>query len=80
MRRLVLCLTVTSIVALPAATAPAANVPPINCGIVSCTYPIEKALDEATAGSEGLQECVDNTLAAIRGVINGTPQPAYCNP
>ena len=80
MRRAVLGLTVTAIVALPTASAPASDIPPINCGIVSCTYAIERAIDNATAGTEGLQECIANTAAAVRGIINGTPQPAYCTP
>jgi hypothetical protein len=55
------------------------NVPPINCGIVSCTYPIERAIERATEGTEGVRECVDNGVGAVRNILQGTPQPGVCN-
>lgn len=53
-------------------TAGAAAVPPINCGIVSCTYPVEKKV-------EAVQGCVDGAVVAIREIVQGTPQPQMCN-
>ena len=79
MRRIVLAGVLTVGLAVPATAGATTNIPPINCGIVSCTYPIERAIDEATAGTEGIRECVANTVVAIRNVLQGTPQPAVCN-
>ena len=47
MKRLILGLVTAAVVVVPA-DASAAEIPPINCGIVSCTYPIEKLLDDIT--------------------------------
>ena len=60
------------VVAAPAATATAAQIPPVNCGIVSCTYPIDKKIDN-------VQECIENTKNAIRNFLQGTPQPGTCS-
>ncbi len=79
MRRILIGLVVAAFAALPAATAGAANVPPINCGIVSCTYPVDRLIDRLTEGNPGLEECIDNTLGAVRNVLQGTPQPATCD-
>ena len=70
--------------AVPASTASAMQeLPVINCGIVSCTYPIEQKVEFVTdtveQESADVQECVDNTIGAIRNVLQGTPQPAVCN-
>ena len=55
-----------------AAPAPAADVPDVNCGIVSCTYPVEKRV-------EGLKECVDGAVRAVEYALQGTPQPQECS-
>lgn len=62
--------------AIPASTASAAEIPPINCGIVSCTDRVERAIES----TEGLQECAANTVNAIENVLQGTPQPTVCDP
>ena len=86
MRRVVLGLAVSAAVAIPASTAQAMEDipwPPVNCGIVSCTYPVERKLDEVnqTVAQEqaDLQECIQNTFGAIRNILQGTPQPAVCD-
>jgi hypothetical protein len=57
--------------ALGATAAGAASVPPIQCDPVSCIEPIERKLD-------GVQQCVDGAVTAIRYVLQGTPQPQVC--
>jgi hypothetical protein len=59
-----------------AAPASATEIPPINCGIVSCTDRIERAVES----TEGLQECVAGAVRAVEYVLQGTPQPQECNP
>ena len=83
MRRVVLGLAVTAAVVLPASTAGAMQeLPVINCGIVSCTYPIEQKVEFVTdtvdQETTDVRECVENTIGAIRNILQGTPQPAYC--
>lgn len=63
-----------------AAPAQAADIPDINCGIVSCTYAIEQKLDEVAAATEGTEACVRGGLRAIGQALQGTPQPAECSP
>ena len=77
-------MVVTAAVVIPASSASALQeIPPINCGIVSCTYPIEKKIefvnDTVNQESSDIQECVENTFGAIRNILQGTPQPAVCN-
>ena len=80
MRRILLAAVLTAGLAVPA-TAPAmTNVPPINCGIVSCTYPVDRLIDRATEGTEGIRECVNAAVGAVGNILQGTPQPGVCNP
>ena len=84
MRRVVLGLAVGAAVAVPASTANAMQeLPVINCGIVSCTYPIERKVEfvSETVNAElaDVRECVENTIGAIENVLQGTPQPATCD-
>lgn len=74
MKKLALVVSTAAILAVPAAPAPAAGVPvpEIHCGIVSCTYFIEQEV-------EGVQECVDGAVRAVRYVLQGTPQPQECS-
>ena len=67
MRRVVMGLAAAVAIAVPA-TATAAEIPPINCGIVSCTYQLDKA-----------EKCVQNGVGAIRNTLQGTPQPGECD-
>jgi hypothetical protein len=74
LKKIVLGLTSAALLASAATAAPAnAWEPPvINCGIVSCTYPIERKLDT-------VDECVKNTVHAVELVLQGTPQPQECS-
>jgi hypothetical protein len=76
-KRTVLGLTTAALIALPATAAPAGaaqlpDIPPINCGIVSCTYQIERKVDS-------VKECVDGAVVAVRYILQGTPQPQECS-
>lgn len=55
---------------LPAAATAAP--PPIQCGIVSCTYPVERKV-------EAVRDCLEGAGVAIREVLEGTPQPQECS-
>ncbi len=77
MKKLIL-LSAAAFLALPAAAAPAAGipevpeVPEVNCGIVSCTYPVEKRLDT-------VKECVDGAVVAVGQMLEGiTPEMQDC--
>ena len=72
MRKIALTLSAAAFLALPVAAAPAAEIPEINCGIVSCTYPVEQRL-------EGVRECVEGAVRAVEYVLQGTPQPQECS-
>jgi hypothetical protein len=76
MRRVVLGLSLSVAVAAPAQGA----VPPPNCGIVSCTYPIERKLEEINGATQGARDCVDAARGAIANFLQGTPQPGECSP
>jgi hypothetical protein len=72
MKKVVLGLTAAAALSVvPATAAPASEIPEINCGIVSCTYPIERQVDR-------VQDCVAAAEYAVRGIVNGTPQPGAC--
>lgn len=71
MRRTAIALGVAGLLAI-GSTPASAEVPPINCGIVSCTYQVEQAV-------EGAQECVDGAKRAVRYMLQGTPQPQECS-
>jgi hypothetical protein len=71
MRKIAITMSAAAFLALPAAAAPAAEIPEINCGIVSCTYPIERKLDT-------VKECVDGAVRAVEYALQGTPQPQEC--
>jgi hypothetical protein len=77
MRRVVLGFVTAVAVAAP---AQAAEVPPINCGIVSCTYPIERKLEEINESTQGVRDCVEGAQRAIAYILQGTPQPQECSP
>jgi hypothetical protein len=79
LRRILLAGVLTAGLVVPASTSASVPIPPINCGIVSCTYPVDRLVDRATGGTEDIQECVRNTEGAIRNLLQGTPQPAVCN-
>ena len=73
MRRAVLLLTTTGLVAaMPAAadaSRPLPEIPPPHCDPAACPNPIE-----------GVQECVSNGIAALVDAIEGTPMPRECDP
>ena len=72
MKKVVLGVTVAALFAtVPATAAPASEIPEINCGIVSCTYPIDRQVDR-------VQECVAAAEYGLRNFLNGTPQPGAC--
>jgi hypothetical protein len=72
MKKLVLLVTTAAVLAVPAAPAPAADIPEINCGIVSCTYQVERKVD-------GLKECAEGAVRAVEYALQGTPQPQECS-
>ena len=77
MRRVVLGLLMSVAVAAP---AQASEIPPINCGIVSCTYPIERKLEQINESTQGVRDCVEGAGRAIAYILQGTPQPQECSP
>ena len=75
MKKIAITVTAAAFLALPVAAAPAAEIPDIpdvNCGIVSCTYVIEKRV-------ETVEECVDGAVRAVEYALQGTPQPQECS-
>ena len=73
MRKISLIVSAAAFLALPAAAASAAEIPEINCGIVSCTYPVEKRV-------ETVQECVDGAVVAVGQMLQGiTPEMQECS-
>ncbi len=72
MKKIGLVMSAAAFLALPAASASAADIPDINCGIVSCTYVLEQRV-------EGVKECVDGTVRAVEYALQGTPQPQECS-
>jgi hypothetical protein len=77
--RLTLAASVAALaVAAPASTASASAsadvrpLPDINCGIVSCTYQVERIVDSAS-------HCVDGAVRFVEYAINSTPQPQECS-
>ena len=71
MKKLVLAASAAAMLAVPAAPAPAQEIPDINCGIVSCTEQIERKVEYAT-------DCVTGTVHAIENAVAGYPQPYAC--
>ena len=72
MKKVVLGVTAAALfAAVPATAAPASEIPEINCGIVSCTYPIDRKVDQ-------VEDCVEAIEYGLRNLINGTPQPGAC--
>jgi hypothetical protein len=71
MRKVVLGVTAAAALFAVPATAPAQEIPEINCGIVSCTYPIDRQVDR-------VEECVAAAGYGLRNWLNGTPQPGAC--
>ena len=73
MRRAVLLLTTTGLIAaLPAAadaSRPLPEIPPPHCDPAACPNPVE-----------GMQECARNAVLAIVDAVEGTPQPRECDP
>jgi hypothetical protein len=68
-------IVLAALIALPAMTAAPANAwepPDLNCGIVSCTYQIERKV-------ETVRECVDGAVRGVGYILQGTPQPQECN-
>ena len=72
MKKITLIMSAAAFLALPVASAPAADIPDINCGIVSCTYQIEQRV-------ETVRECVDGAVRAVEYALQGTPQPQECS-
>jgi hypothetical protein len=72
MKKLALLFSTAALLAVPAAPAPAADIPEINCGIVSCTYVIEQRVD-------GVKECVEGAVRGVQYILQGTPQPQECS-
>ena len=75
MLRSLLAVSALSLVVAAPAAAEIRPLPEIQCGIVSCTYPIEQKIEYVR---DSAQTCVDNTAAAIENVVAGTPQPTTC--
>ena len=71
MKKVVLGVTAAALLAIPATAAPASEIPEVNCGIVSCTYPVDQAVEKA-------QDCVAAAEYGLRNWLNGTPQPGAC--
>jgi hypothetical protein len=75
--------TAAAVAAVAAPTASAEvkgpDLPEINCGIVSCTYQLERAIDNATAATDGVKECVAGAGRAVGYILQGTPQPQECS-
>ena len=73
MRKITLIVSAAAFLALPVASASAADIPDVNCGIVSCTYPVEKRV-------ETVKECVDGAVAATQQILQGiTPEMQECS-
>ena len=71
MKKSIVVAVATAALVVPA-TAPAQEIPEVNCGIVSCTYVLEQRV-------EGVEECVEGAKRAIRYIVQGTPQPQECS-
>ena len=71
-------MSVAALLALPVASAPAADIPDINCGIVSCTYPVEKKIEAVNETVGNVVDCATGTVEAYWQAINGYPQMYYC--
>ena len=71
MRRTVVTLTTcAALAALPSGAASASvAIPPPHCDPAACPNPVE-----------GIQDCVDGAVTAIRYILQGTPQPQECDP
>jgi hypothetical protein len=70
MKRAVLLFAVLAVGALPAAaSATSVSIPPPHCDPAACPNPVE-----------GVSECVDNAITAVRYIVQGTPQPQECHP
>jgi hypothetical protein len=80
MKRMFVIATVVAGLSVPVAPAVALGPPEINCGIVSCTYQIERKVEEVRGATSGVEECVQNGIGAVRNWLQGTPQPGVCNP
>ena len=78
MKKLALTVSAAAFLALPVATAQAADIPEINCGIVSCTYQIEKKVEYTQGVVEDVVNCATGTVEAYWRAINGYPQMYYC--
>ena len=74
MKRIALTMSVAAFLALPVASASAADIPDVHCGIVSCTDPIERAQEVG----DDVVECARGTVTAYWHAINGYPQMYYC--
>ena len=73
MKKLALIVSAAAFLALPAASAQAADIPDVNCGIVSCTYQVEKRV-------EGAKECVEGAVVAVGQMLQGiTPEMQDCS-
>ena len=71
MKKILIGTASAALLLIPATAAPAQDIPEINCGIVSCTYKVEQAVDK-------VQDCVDAAEYGLRNTLNGTPQPGTC--
>ncbi len=78
MRKITLIVSAAAFLALPVAQAPAADIPDINCGIVSCTHKVEQALETGGGLVEDVANCASGTVTAYWQAINGYPQMHYC--
>jgi hypothetical protein len=76
MKKLILAVSAAAVLAAPAAPAAAADIPDLNCGIVSCTYQIEQQIESARETGSGIVESVVDcatgtvrvTLQALQGI------------
>ena len=80
MKKLTLIASAAAFLALPVASASAAGpeIPEINCGIVSCTYKVEQALETTGGLVEDVANCASGTVVAYWQALQGYPQMHYC--
>ena len=72
MKKLALAVSAAALFAIPAAPAAAAQeIPEINCGIVSCTHPIDETVDYARYVGGQVVDCVRGTANATWQALNG---------
>jgi acid phosphatase class B len=81
MKKLALAVSAAALLAVPAAPAAAAgpDIPEINCGIVSCTYKVEQALETGAGIVEDVANCATGTVRVVQNYLNGIVGMYYCD-